>query len=247
MPMLVLVNLDAASERRRHMVAQFDALELRYRRVGIDGRTRTTREIAALCAERFPGIAFDLDFLSGAEVGCWLSHLSAWALLRAERSYAACVVVEDDVRLDPGFPAAVAALRRAMPFDIVYLGTSSRNVSARRRVRVGEWSVHEPVGTILNTWGYVVSRAYVERFLAAHVRRIRLPIDHFIGSGSREPAPRIGVLHPPVVREDAALAARSQIEPHTFRPDRWRLVEALRRRLLAGPIGSMYASLYRWL
>ena len=43
-------------------------------------------------------------------------------------------------------------------FDLVYLGTSSRNISMRRRVRVGDWWVHEAVGTVCNTTSVPVTR-----------------------------------------------------------------------------------------
>lgn len=247
--MIVLINLDSAAERRRSMETQFAELGVVHRRVGFDGRTRDPREIDAWGRERFGGVAFDFDLLSGAEVGCWLSHLAAWDLLRASRTLSGCTVVEDDVVLAPQFPKAVAALMTTSPFDLVYLGTSSRNISTRRRVRVGDWWVHEAVGAVCNTWGYVVTRAWVERFFATPKPPIGLPIDHFLGGHARRARPRIGVLRPAVVGEHPVLGAHSQIAPHThaFRLDRWRVVENARRRLLDSQLGHLYSSLYRWL
>jgi len=129
----------------------------------------------------------------------------------------------------------------------VYLGTSSRNISLRRRTRIGNRWAHAPVGTVFNTWGYVVTRAYVERFFATPELRIAAPIDHFLGGCGRRARPRIAVLRPAVVTEEAALADQSQIEPHTFRFDRWKMIERTRRRLLSGRIGDLYSALYRWL
>ena len=77
--------------------------------------------------------------------------------------------------------------------------------------------------------------------------RIAAPIDHFLGGNGRRARPRIAVLQPAVVTEEEALAAQSQIEPHTFRFDRWKMVERTRRRLLSGRIGDFYSALYRWL
>lgn len=247
--MIVLVNLPSAADRRHSMEAQFAALGLRHRRVGFDGRTLGAEAIDRWCRERFPGVAFDFDVLSGAEVGCWLSHLCAWEMLRASRVLWGCTVVEDDVVLDARFAWAAATLARESPFDLVYLGTSSRNISTRRRVRVGGFRVHEPVGTVCNTWGYVVSRAYVERFFATPKPAIALPIDHFLGGHTRRARPRIGVLQPAVVTEHPGFGPLSQIEPHmaAFRLDRWKVVEQLRRRLLGSRIGALYGALYRWL
>lgn len=245
--MLVLVNLDTAVERRRHMVAQLDALALRHQRVGFDGRARPAARIAAWSRERFGDISFDFDLLSGAEVGCWLSHLAAWDLLRSRPDQAACAVIEDDVVLDSRFPQAIATLACAPEYDVVYLGTSSRNISARRRVSIGDCWVHEPIGMVFNTWAYVIAREYVQRFFAIPKLRIRVPIDHFLGGNAHLAKPRIAVLCPPVVTEDPGLGAQSQIEPHTFRLDRWKIVEFARRRLLGSRAGDLYYSLFRLL
>jgi hypothetical protein len=103
------------------------------------------------------------------------------------------------------------------------------------------------VGVILNTWGYSVTRAYVERFFCAGRRSIHLPIDHYLGGRGRRARPRIGVLQPTVVREDPVLGAASQIGPYTRRIDRSRLFEKLRRRVLASPVSQIYYALYRYL
>ena len=50
-----------------------------------------------------------------------------------------------------------------------------------------------------------------------------------------------------VVAEDTALAQASQIQPHTFRLDRTRLLEYARRRLLGSRVGDLYYGIYRWL
>ena len=229
------------------MLAQFEAMKLAFDRVGFDGRYRTVREIEAWSSERFGNVSFDFEHLSGAEIGCWLSHLSAWDRLRNCRSLRAATVIEDDVVLSRAFPDAVAALARNVVYDIVYLGTSSRNISARRRVRVGDCWLHEPVGTVLNTWAYVVSTEFVDRFFATPYLRLRVPIDHFLGGNATQAGPRVAVLQPPVVTEDAVLGSVSQIEPYTFRVDRWKLVERARRSLLESRVGSLYYTLYRWL
>lgn len=245
--MLVLINLDSAVQRRLHMVAQLDAMQLSFERVGFDGRARPAHEIEAWSRERFGSLEFDFAQLSGAEVGCWLSHLSAWDLLRRRQPLRAATVIEDDLTLAPAFAQAIAALERDSHYDLVYLGTSSRNVSTRRRVGIGDCWLHEPVGTVFNTWGYVVSAAYVERFFATPGLALRVPIDHFLGGHAKQAKPRIAVLQPSVVTEDAVLGPQSQIEPHTFRLDRWKLVERARRSLLESRVGSLYYSLYRWL
>jgi glycosyl transferase family 25 len=245
--MLVLINLDAAAERRAAMSQRLAQRECSFERVGIDLRSASDADVEAQIRSCAPGISFDRKTLSNAEIGCWLSHLCVWSRLLAQSASRAATVIEDDLDLGPDFRQAVEALSRREIFDVIYLGTSSRNVSQRRRTLVNGFGVHEPIGVIFNTWGYSITRAYAARFFGAGPRRIRLPIDHFLGGRGGSVRPRIGVLQPAVVSEDPVLGAASQIGPHTRRLDRSRLVEGARRRMLASPLSELYYSLYRYL
>jgi len=243
--MLVLINLDSAIERRAAMSRQLQRLGLDFHRVGVDLRAVRAGDAPARIAALFPQYSFDRERLSMAEIGCWLSHLSAWrALLDSGQS--SCTVIEDDLRLLPDFARAHAALAQRDDFDVVYLGTSSRNVSQRRRRDVNGLWVHEPVGVIFNTWGYNLRREYAQRFFDAGPRLLRLPIDHYLGGKARAARPRIGVVQPTVLVEDPVLGPASQIAPYTRRLDRWKPVEVLRRRLLASPVSDAYYALYRY-
>jgi GR25 family glycosyltransferase involved in LPS biosynthesis len=245
--MLFLINLDDAHARRTSMRAQLRDAGLAYERIGIDFRRAPRGDIDAWTRQRFPGIAFDHGGVSGAEIGCWASHLTAWRVL-ASSDAAACTVLEDDLTLDAALPEALDVLARAPAFDLVFLGTSSRNVSSRRRVPVGPFHLHRPLGTIYNTWGYVVSRVWVQRFFAAAPWRLDRPIDHYTG-GSRAGAvkPRVAVLRPAMVSEDPALGVESQIEPFTYRIDRARIIELARRRIIASRVSALYYKLYEYL
>jgi glycosyl transferase, family 25 len=246
--MLVLINLDTAVQRRQSMARQLEILGCSFERVGIDLRRARGEEVDAQIHRLFPDIAFDRRRLSNAEIGCWLSHLCAWRTLIERPGQATATVIEDDLALAPQFAQVAQALDRRRDFDLVYLGTSSRNLSRRRRTLVEGLAVHEAVGVIFNTWGYSVTRSYVQRFFAAGPRRIALPIDHFLGGRGGRDRPRIGVLQPAVVEEDPVLGAASQIAPHTRRIDRSRLFEEARRRVLASPLSEIYYTLlYRYL
>ncbi len=246
--MLFLINLDDADERRAAMHAQLADLGLSYTRIGIDFRRTARANVDAWVERRFPGIAFDHRSVSSAEIGCWASHLLAWhALAQSERAVA-CTVLEDDLVLDQALPDAIGVLASAPAFDLVFLGTSSRNISTRRRVLAGSFQLHEALGTIYNTWGYVVSRDWARKFFAAAPWKIERPIDHYTG-GSRAAAsrPRMAVLRPAVVSENPALGAQSQIEPYTYRIDRARIVEVARRRIIASRVSALYYKLYEYL
>ena len=123
--MIVLINLDSAEVRRRHMTHQLAGLGVPFERVGIDLRNRERPHILRCANEVAPGIVFDMARLSGAEVGCWLSHMAAWRCLFARTASAAATVIEDDVVLGDDFAEAVTALEAAAPFEVVMLGTSS--------------------------------------------------------------------------------------------------------------------------
>jgi GR25 family glycosyltransferase involved in LPS biosynthesis len=245
--MLILVNLASAHERRDVMTAQLAATGLPYERIGVDMRLRSGEEIAAWTAAHFPSFRFDLDTLSGAEIGCWVSHLSAWQRLLAQDRDPACTVIEDDLVLRPDFADAVAALASQSGFDVVYLGTSSKNLSTRKQTRIGRFVACEPIGAVYNTWGYSITRRYVKQLFGRKRVHLDMPIDHFVGGAGAPDRPRIAVLRPAVIEEHPTLGVASQIGPHTRRLDRWRIVESTRRRLLASRVGALYYSLYRWL
>jgi len=244
--MLFLINLDDAHARYQSMRAQLDALGLGHERIGVDFRRSSPAQVDAWMAERFPGLTFDHSDVSTAEIGCWASHLCAWQAL-AESDAPACTVLEDDLVLDPALPEAIRTLGDEPALDLVFLGTSSRNVAARRSESAGRFRLHRAMGTIYNTWGYVVSRAWVRTFLGQrwHIDR---PIDHYTGGRrARDHKPRIAVLRPAVVREHESLGPLSQIEPFTYRIDRARIVEIARRRIIASRVSALYYKLYDYL
>jgi glycosyl transferase family 25 len=241
---LQLINLPEASLRLTRMAAQLDARGLAYERLGCDFRRTGRDDIIEWFAGRYGSIRPGTGRLSAPELGCWASHLSAWSRIAASGG-AAGTVIEDDVVLASDFADCVRALERdSADFDIVYLGTSSRNLSTRRVADVGGLRIHTPVGTVLNTWGYVVRSRWIDRLFAAGPLALTMPIDHFLGGRAPIVRPRVGVLQPPCVEEDAVTARASQIAPHTWRIDRLRAVEATRRRLLRSRAGDWLQRLY---
>jgi len=245
--MLVLINLQRADVRRARMTAQLDDHGVPFERLGHDFRGRDRSEIVRWYAAHFPSIRPVPGALSGAELGCWASHLSAWARIQ-ESGEAAGTVLEDDLTLAPGFGARVRGLEEDLgDFDLVYLGTSSRNLSRRRVTTIGQHRVHAPVGLVVNTWGYVVSSRWIARVLAHPSLAITMPIDHFLGGRGGAAKPRIGVVQPACVHEDARTARDSQIQPHTWRPDRSRVIEGMRRRFLDSRASDWFYRIYRWL
>ena len=246
-PPVILVNLESATTRRARMTRQLEAQDVAFDRVGWDFRALERFAIEQWFAARFPSLRPSPRWLSGAELGCWASHLEAWERI-ARSGRPAGVVLEDDLELAPGFGRCAHELAGHLgELDLVYLGTSSRNLSRRRSTTLGGLRVHAPVGSIFNTWGYVVSAEWIGRVFAHPPFQLHLPLDHFLGGRSRIVRPRIGVLQPACVREDPDTAAISQIRPHTWRPDRLAVVEGARRRFLGSRAGDWFYRLYQWL
>jgi glycosyl transferase family 25 len=244
---VILVNLESAATRRARMTRQLEAQNVAFDRLGQDFRALERAAIARWFAARFPSIRPSPRWLSGAELGCWASHLEAWERIACS-GWPAGVVLEDDLELAPAFGRSARELAGGLgDMDVVYLGTSSRNLSRRRSTALGSLRVHAPVGSIFNTWGYVVSTLWIARVLAHSPFPLQLPLDHFLGGRSRIVRPRIGVLQPPCVAEDPETAEISQIRPHTWRPDRLAVVEGARRRFLGSRAGDWFYRLYRWL
>ena len=245
--MLVLINLQRTDVRRARMTAQLDDHGVPFERLGHDFRGRDRSEIARWYAVHFPSIRLAPGALSGAELGCWASHLSAWRRIQ-EAGATAGTVLEDDLVLAPGFGARVRELEDDLrDFDLVYLGTSSRNLSTRRVTTIGRHRVHAPVGLVVNTWGYVVSSGWIARVLAHPSLAITMPVDHFLGGRGGVAKPLIGVVQPACVHEDPRTARDSQIQPHTWRPDRFRVIEGIRRRFLGSRASDWFYRVYRWL
>jgi glycosyl transferase family 25 len=187
--MVLLINLESAQLRRAAMTKRLAEQWLRHERVGVDMRHLSRDEVTAWCASAFPTLAFDLGVLSCAEVGCWASHLTAWRRLVEQSAKGFCTVLEDDVVLRPAFAAAIATLSQRpirstwSTWDVVAEPVVAAALARRvlRRSRA--------VGTVYNTWGYVISRAWIERFFEQPSVAIRLPIDHFLGGRARAEAP----------------------------------------------------------
>lgn len=236
--MILMINLSSAADRRAAMQARLEAFGLRYERVAVDLRHGSRDEARERASKAFPRFRVGGRSLSSAEIGCWLSHLTAWQVA-IERGARACVVIEDDLILEPHFADTCDRLLADMPRDLVYLGTSSRNISVRRAVSFGGFRLHEPIGGILNTWAYAIDTGFAARILDSGVE-VAQPIDHVLGRANRRYGASLAVLSPAAVREDPELGRKSQIAPFTARPDRAAVVEGLRRRFLSSRLGDAY-------
>ena len=173
---LVFVNLERDAERRERLGRQLRAS-------GLDGTRLPAVWWADLPPERqnalYSGTLNARQYykpLLPGEKGCYASHIAAWQLL-LQGDAPALVVLEDDVRLLPGFGEVVDAIASLQePWDMVKLiGRAHEKVrSARPLARRFSLVRYRRIPS--TTAGYVVSRAGAARLLATR-RPFGRPVD----------------------------------------------------------------------
>lgn len=177
---VVFINLDQDIERRQRMQAELD-------RSGIAAsRFEATRwaalpeaEQARLYSQTLNARQFHKPLVNG-EKGCYASHLRAWQWL-LDSSHPALVVLEDDVRLQPGFGAVIAAIE-ALPegWDMIKLIgrldlSRGKKLQHRQDLTPGFQLVdYQRIPSL--TAGYVISRTGARKLLASRIPFGR-PID----------------------------------------------------------------------
>ena len=109
---VLYINLDQDKERRAHILET----------LAQDEDNLKLMRVAALEPPiALPGAAF-ADMLSVGEIGCYASHMKAWAALLASRSPFA-LVLEDDARVPPDLADFVHEMIAVLPkhWDLVHL------------------------------------------------------------------------------------------------------------------------------
>lgn len=190
---VVYINLDSDTDRRTRLQAEFERLGLAAERFNATRWTALPQaEQDSLYSPALNAQQFHKPLVNG-EKGCYASHLRAWQWL-LESPHSGLVVLEDDVRLTPGFGAVVDAIA-ALPegWDMVKLlgrtatGQATEKVLSRRPLASGyELVDYRRVPSL--TAGYVISRAGASKLLASR-RPFGRPIDvdlrHFWENGLR--------------------------------------------------------------
>ena len=164
---LVFINLDRDEERRKRLLDQLreNGMEgTRLPAVWWSGQT-VERQAGWYCPD-VNARQYYKSLLDG-EKGCYASHLTAWKSL-LESHAPALVVLEDDVRLAPGFAEAIRAIEALdLPWDMVKLiGRHQEKVRSSRLLAAGLRLVqYRRVPS--TTAGYVVSRSGAAKLLAS--------------------------------------------------------------------------------
>lgn len=227
-----LINLDGSDDRLRSATAQLAAEGLAFERVpAFDGR--------ALTRDQFPGYdhAAAMRYMGrpmrGGEIGCYLSHLDCARRFLATGAPVA-LVLEDDMKLLPGFAEALAQVLthadRVRPgWEIVNLGAPGHKIftpvhgfAVRGRRHALTLAHYFP----MTTTGLVWSRDGARAFVADH-GRIFAPVDNYFRHRFTRRDTGLAVW-PPIV---TTTGAESEISP-----DRGPRRSAQGRHLLYGLI-----------
>ena len=212
-----VINLDDATERWRTVVAQFDRIGVKPRRIdAVRGKALSAEQRAACCTSRCA------RFCTPATIGCAASHVKTWKQARDD-VVSAAMIAEDDPRFVDNFRALLTQYAREFPpdWDVIYLACfgcrEDENVMTRTMLSLigathesRDVSEHVWVpSTALTTSCYLVSAAGVRKLLAAVEGRIDDHIDktmnRLMGSG----AINAYAVRPLLATQEVSLAATS--------------------------------------
>jgi glycosyl transferase, family 25 len=181
-----VINLDRAPDRLARIAAQLEALGLPWTRLSaVDARRFTPAQQALLDEPTFRR-RHGMTPLPG-ELGCYLSHVEAMREFLASPAQIA-VILEDDVKLHPTLPAAVAALaRHTERWDMVKLS----GVHSGSPVPCLDLAAGHRLAVMLSkctgSSAYALNRRAAEAYLDSQTGLLpmQLPYDHVFDQGWR--------------------------------------------------------------
>ncbi|MHA7881711.1 glycosyltransferase family 25 protein [Nitratireductor rhodophyticola] len=205
-----VINLDRSPERLEFMKSQLTTLNIRFVRIpAVDGRE--------LDMSDYPN-----SRIRPSELGCYLSHMTAWQNLCAGGDEFA-LILEDDVRLSPVLQE-LAKSADWIPYDadLVKLETSTR------RIAVAPHGFHAPGGRSVHrllkrddcTGGYIIRRGLAEKFVRES--DFSLPVDVFMLGNRSVQENQIFQLNPAAIIQEHYLDGnladdlKSTIHPERF-------------------------------
>ncbi|XP_047445432.1 procollagen galactosyltransferase 2 [Mugil cephalus] len=181
-----LINLKRRSDRRERMQRSLVVLGINATLTeAVDGKALNSSQLQSMGIDMLPGYKdpYSGRVLTRGEVGCFLSHYNIWRQA-VEQELQQVLVLEDDVRFEPGFHGRVVAVmddvvRAGLDWDLIYVG--------RKRLQVKEpelWvkGVRNLVHPDYSYWtlGYVLSLNGAKKLLQANPLNKMLPVDEFL-------------------------------------------------------------------
>ncbi len=185
-PPIFAINLERDAERRRHMTALLGRLGLAAEFVSaVDGRKLTASERAAAYDRARALRIYGVEMMD-TEIACCLSHRHVYRRMIRDGIETA-LVMEDDVRVDAGFPRVLQDVlgSRFTDWLVVRLDTKRSQLHDPPSAKSRGTSVAELSGGralyrlrthVLGTGAYLIRREGAERMLR-YSGRVFMPID----------------------------------------------------------------------
>ena len=184
-PPVYLINLDGSDERLKSATLQLNNAGLKFQRIpAFDGRQLRIEEFPDYDAKA--AVSYMGRPLRGGEIGCYLSHLDcARRFLQTDAEI--CLVLEDDMKLQPGFSAGLQAVitwltQNGEEWDIVNIGANRHKIYTPLHDFKAGGDHHALTHAHyfpMTTTGLIWSRAGASAFLKEH-RRIFAPVDNYM-------------------------------------------------------------------
>ncbi len=212
---LYIINIPRCKDRRNHMerLCRDHALECRWIE-GIGGKSLKDRELKAKYGD---DILSKREHLKGrsltkAEIGCVLSHLSAYQAILSQNPKIACIL-EDDVLFPDHFKTLLQSIAVAVEqWDLLLLGHWSYPMPNREKGARGKafgvnlapinkvtYKLTEPIEFPFSATGYCITQAAAKKMIN-YVFPIKAPIDWYTGSSGS--MLKLRILSPPCVLPD---------------------------------------------
>lgn len=205
-----VINLDRHPDRLASIDAQLKGLNISYKRIAaVDGAKLSQAEINDVYDPQLCKSLLGRELARG-EIGCAMSHLTAYQLMQDEDIELACVL-EDDAQLSHNLPKVLSGLQylseESEPM-VCLLTHVGRYTDWGAKVMDSERRVCKTVHAYC-THGYVLNRAAAKALLT-HNLKINHPID-FWNDLSAQGVLKVRAVVPYVVGH-SAYASHSEIE-----------------------------------
>ena len=234
----LLINLGESVDRLQSTDVQLRRENIAYERMpAFDGRALDTKTFPQYNRRR--ALAHFGRELTGAEIGCYLSHLACFRRI-IESDAEVALIFEDDIILESGSKDAIGEIISGLSkihdtqWDAINIGSS---IKPKYRTPVFGFSTHSnsvcyshlyPLKTHATIW----HRRAVERFVNEHTD-IWMPIDQFVRHILTRRGTGLCLERPLIVQSEIASAIdssghRIDLETGLHRFQKWRMKRAER-------------------
>ena len=180
-PPIYCISLSRATERRKAMRRQLDALGHPYQIVdAVDGATLDLSTLNDRLRQDIMRLRYGHDLIP-EEIGCFLSHYQLWESFVQENTPVA-LILEDDVILSDDFAEVVSEMvAEKWRWDIILLDTRKYHKGKTIRTVGGEkYSIIRVNRRILGTGAYLINTRAAKN-LVSYCYEICSPIDKLFG------------------------------------------------------------------